>query len=41
MKLIRQHKRLEDIPQIQEQLEKIDFQQIRENFPTSKSSRCR
>jgi flap endonuclease-1 len=32
MKLIRQHKRLEDIPQIQEQLEKIDFQQIREIF---------
>jgi len=32
MKLIKQHKRLEDIPQIQEQLEGIDFQQIREIF---------
>ena len=32
MKLIKQHKRLEDIPQIQEQLEEIDFQQIREIF---------
>ena len=32
MKLIKQHSRLEDIPQIQEQLEDIDFQQIRKIF---------
>ena len=32
LKLIRQHSRLEDIPQIQEQLQEIDFQQIREIF---------
>jgi flap endonuclease-1 len=32
MKLIKQHSRLEDIPQIQEQLESIDFQQIRKIF---------
>ena len=32
MKLIRQHKRLEDIPQIQEQLGKIEFEQIRNIF---------
>ena len=32
MKLIRQHSRLEDIPQIQEQLNEIDFQQIRKIF---------
>ncbi len=32
MKLIRQHKRLEDIPQIQEQLERIEFEQIRNIF---------
>ena len=32
IKLIKQHLRLEDIPQIQEQLAEIDFQQIREIF---------
>ena len=32
LKLIRQHSRLEDIPQIQEQLQEIDFEQIREIF---------
>ena len=32
MKLIRQHKRLEDIPQIQEQLGQIEFEQIRNIF---------
>ena len=32
MKLIKQHSRLEDIPQIQEQLEEIEFQQIRKIF---------
>ena len=32
MKMIKQHSRLEDIPQIQEQLEEIDFQQIRKIF---------
>jgi len=32
LKMIKQHSRLEDIPQIQEQLEKIDFQQIRKIF---------
>jgi flap endonuclease-1 len=32
LKMIKQHSRLEDIPQIQEQLEKIDYQQIREIF---------
>lgn len=32
IKLIRQHSRLEDIPQIQEQLEEIDFEQIRKIF---------
>ena len=32
LKLIRQHSRLEDIPQIQEQLQEVDFQQIREIF---------
>ena len=32
MKLIRQYKRLEDIPQIQEQLEGIEFEQIRKIF---------
>ncbi len=32
IKLIRQHSRLEDIPQIQEHLREIDFQQIREIF---------
>ena len=32
MKLIRQHKRLEDIPQIQEQLVEIEFEQIRNIF---------
>jgi len=32
MKLIRQHKRLEDIPQIQEQLGEIEFEQIRNIF---------
>jgi len=30
--MIKQHSRLEDIPQIQEQLEEIDFQQIRKIF---------
>lgn len=32
MKMIKQHSRLEDIPQIQEQLHEIDFQQIRKIF---------
>jgi len=32
MKLIRQHKRLEDIPQIQEQLGEIEYEQIRQIF---------
>ena len=32
MKMIKQHKRLEDIPQIQEQLNKIPFDQIRKIF---------
>ena len=32
LKMIRQHTRLEDIPQIQEQLQEIDFQQIRKIF---------
>jgi flap endonuclease-1 len=32
MKLIKQHKRLEDIPQIQEQLGQIEFEQIRKIF---------
>ena len=32
IKMIRKHSRLEDVPQIQEQLQKIDFQQIREIF---------
>ena len=32
LKLIRQHSRLEDIPQIQEQLDTIDFEQIRQIF---------
>ena len=30
--MIKQHSRLEDIPQIQEQLENIDYQQIRKIF---------
>ena len=30
--MIKQHKRLEDIPQIQEQLEQIPFDQIRKIF---------
>ena len=34
MKLIKQHKRLEDIPQIQEQLNEIEFEQIRKIFLT-------
>jgi flap endonuclease-1 len=32
LKMIKQHSRLEDIPQIQEQLEKIDYEQIRKIF---------
>ena len=32
IKMIKQHKRLEDIPQIQEQLEQIPFDQIRKIF---------
>ena len=32
LKLIKQHKRLEDIPQIQEQLNEIKFEQIRQIF---------
>ncbi|MDH3696847.1 MAG: flap endonuclease-1 [Nitrosopumilus sp.] len=32
MKMIKQYSRLEDIPQIQEQLQEIDFQQIRQIF---------
>ncbi len=32
LKMIKQHSRLEDIPQIQEQLHKIDFDQIRKFF---------
>ena len=32
LKMIKKHSRLEDIPQIQEQLQKIDFQQIRKIF---------
>ncbi|MDH5568994.1 MAG: flap endonuclease-1 [Nitrosopumilus sp.] len=32
LKMIKQYSRLEDIPQIQEQLQEIDFQQIREIF---------
>ncbi|HUU47720.1 MAG TPA: flap endonuclease-1 [Nitrosopumilaceae archaeon] len=32
LKMIKQYSRLEDIPQIQEQLEKIDYPQIREIF---------
>ncbi len=32
LKMIKQYSRLEDIPQIQEQLEKIDFEQIRKIF---------
>ena len=34
LKLVRQHSRLEDIPQIQDQLGEIDFEQIREIFLT-------
>lgn len=36
IKMIRKHSRLEDIPQIQEQLQRIDFQQIREIFSNPK-----
>ena len=32
LKMIKEHERLEDIPQIQEQLDKIDYRQIREIF---------
>ena len=32
LKMIKQHSRLEDVPQIQEQLRKIDFEQIRKIF---------
>jgi len=32
LKMIKQHSRLEDIPQIQEQLHKIDYEQIRKIF---------
>ena len=32
LKMIKQYSRLEDVPQIQEQLEKIDYQQIRKIF---------
>ncbi len=32
LKMIKQHSRLEDIPQIQEQLQKIDYEQIRRIF---------
>jgi len=32
LKMIKQHSRLEDIPQIQEQLQEIDFEQIRKIF---------
>lgn len=32
LKMIKQHSRLEDIPQIQEQLQEIDYQQIRKIF---------
>ena len=32
LKMIKQHSRLEDIPQIQEQLQELDFQQIRKIF---------
>ena len=32
IKMIKEHKRLEDIPQIQEQLENIPFEQIRKIF---------
>lgn len=32
LKMIKRHSRLEDIPQIQEQLQEIDYQQIREIF---------
>ena len=32
LKMIKQYKRLEDIPQIQEQLEELDFNQIRKIF---------
>jgi len=32
LKMIKQHSRLEDIPQIQEQLQKIDYDQIRKIF---------
>jgi len=32
LKMIKQHSRLEDIPQIQEQLNEIDYQQIRKIF---------
>ena len=32
IKMIKKHSRLEDVPQIQEQLQRIDFQQIREIF---------
>ena len=36
IKMIRKHSRLEDISQIQEQLQRIDFQQIREIFSNPK-----
>jgi len=32
LKMVKQHSRLEDIPQIQEQLQEIDYQQIRKIF---------
>jgi len=32
LKMVKQHSRLEDIPQIQEQLQKIDYEQIRKIF---------
>ena len=32
LKMVKQHKRLEDIPQIQEQLQELDFNQIRNIF---------
>ena len=38
MKLIKQHSRLEDIPQIQEQLQEIDYEQIRQIFLNPKVS---
>ena len=40
LKMIKEYGKLEDIPKIQEELEQVDYKQIRTNFLASRYTKC-